>query len=83
MTCEKFATKWSLKFNAKKSVGLQSVSSIYNDHCLCLRLNDTFLKIVKDEFAGKINENSNKVRKSFFSLNNFDMKPNELSPMTQ
>jgi hypothetical protein len=92
--CSSFADKWKMKFNPKKSNAIVFGNPLFKRTSFFID-NDKIdfkdkVKILGYEFNSKnINENDflidsfSKVRKSFFSLNKFGMKPCGLNPFLQ
>jgi hypothetical protein len=91
--CSEFADKWRIKFNPKKSNVTVFGNPVFINAKFKLK-NDTIentnkVKILGYEFMKSMNENEylienfSKVRKSFFALNKFGMKPNGLNPFLQ
>ena len=92
--CQMFTEKWKLKFNPHKSNVTVFGNPIFRKYSYKLNnVNIEYkdkLKILGYEFFSKtLNENEllienfSKVRKSFFGLNRFGMKPNGLNPFLQ
>jgi hypothetical protein len=89
--CNDYADKWKIKFNPKKSNVIVFGAPIFKNYKFILNTDKieykNKIKILGYEFNSKsINENEyliqsfSKVRKSFFTLNNFGMKPCGLNP---
>jgi hypothetical protein len=92
--CNEFGKMWKIKFNPKKSNYMSFGKTLVinpnftiNDELLKKKEN---IKILGFEFSSKtllsneqMKDNFNKVRKAFFSLHGFGMKPNGLNPYLQ
>ncbi len=92
--CNEFAENWKIRFNPKKSNVVVFGTPLFKK--VDFKLNrdkieyTDNIKILGYQFnAKRINENEflinsfSKVRKSFFSLNKFGMRPNGLNPFLQ
>ena len=90
--CVEYSLKWMFKFNANKSLIMNCGFKLYENSQIKIRLGDKILE-TKDtcKYLGLIlNENNdgnrmaierfNQVRRSFFSLNSFGMKPVGVNP---
>jgi len=91
--CSAYGEKWKIKFNPTKSNIMEFGKKIYK--ALSLTVNGKIIEKVKEMkilgywFDESLNSNNyiirsfESVRKSFFSLNMFGMKPNGLNPFLQ
>ena len=90
--CQKYSEKWNIKFNANKSIAINAGFKMYNDNDIYLFISHNKLNVVEEsKYLGMIinkNNDDNEVtlskyktvKRCFFSLNGFGMKPPGVNP---